>query len=1091
MEASAIVESLARSSGALSPGDIRQMFRVCEAGKETLATAALRLVSRAQGAPMLNSKSADGTPITVVSRTQEALPSGKKVHRAGRTCEEFLVKNQFLRTVLPTGECFSKVMLQDPLPLANGKAADKIFQACLKDWRSLRQLGHSGCAIEHYAFDRCGITFYEKAWRQWHAMSGPTHDALSPGLPAGIFRLTEFVVVTPCAVHDANNAFKWALASRFDNKDLLRDAYICAESLRNSWAAITTNLCEWIALRLSFAEEMTMEGILEWAELWTSLSVEPETVEVLSSTLQLRFQDGRLWVAKSVQDDPASVSTIAAALQATWRFTRWTESRFLSVGASSRTLVAGLLTGIEDLVNFIQSHAKASMYYLGGFKRMQGEVKLFIVEAAVVSRVTEGALLSLLDDPRVCNTYEDLWRSVSEEMLWIAQLSMSTWSKLASAGGTRAATLRSECIAAAHVSKHFFWRRVLEPAGQRPWALARGDVRQNLESLREEVDMPSEAMTQQLWLLLQSDFPVQLLIRTVQLLQDVGWTTLPVEQQHGSVASLRRLHPEYGTATLTARALVLMLRRLLPSQSREERELARLSQQLNRLLSKQPSKIGARQAMLSEWFGVLRARQWRDRPKPLGIETRLLTRHHVLWMKASLASKQMYALQAKRQQAEKQAAIAQDIDGVRAAKELLMTRMREEGRERKPLVMSEAAFDQEDLELFSRLLSDDAFSGKRLEARRVEAQRVPGATPSDMAAAMAAQVVPTPAETRMPAWAADVARHRDFFHNCVLVCFDASDSVTYWKVLYAVQSPFYVALTQLRLTEDFVQFGPVTRENWGLLASQRPRYAFHCNFAAHSNAACIPDRDDLAIFVLTGVRHEGGTRCVTSDFMTPLGNYIASLPEKVRAQRARAESAPQKRSKGDDDVQELPWLANLDLKLGFHASGQFVLPNDATAREAATEAQPLEEEAFEQSLRDLEVARLALKSEEDLSRDDFGTRVLGGAWLMKTKGIPFDAIQGFARTEIAKDFCGRRGLQRSVRFEYMLYGGEACGIMARAWGDRLQWLLNHELSGTTSTNTPFGPEILLQYVEPSEFAKLAVGATGKLVGRVRQIRAIP
>ena len=53
---------------------------------------------------MLTTKAADGTPITVVARTEHVLPSGQKVVRSGRHCEEHLVKRQVLRTVLPTGE---------------------------------------------------------------------------------------------------------------------------------------------------------------------------------------------------------------------------------------------------------------------------------------------------------------------------------------------------------------------------------------------------------------------------------------------------------------------------------------------------------------------------------------------------------------------------------------------------------------------------------------------------------------------------------------------------------------------------------------------------------------------------------------------------------------------------------------------------------------------------------------------------------------------------------------------------------------------------------------------------------------------------
>jgi hypothetical protein len=128
------------------------------------------------------------------------------------------------------------------------------------------------------------------------------------------------------------------------------------------------------------------------------------------------------------------------------------------------------LCGLEDLVDFISEKGSASLYYLRGFKRLRGVLKTFMAECAIVSRVTEGAMISLLEDPRVCSTYQQLWQAVSEEMLWVIGLPMPVWTILSGVAETTAIELRSSCIAAAHASMHFFWRRVLQPAGQRPWS---------------------------------------------------------------------------------------------------------------------------------------------------------------------------------------------------------------------------------------------------------------------------------------------------------------------------------------------------------------------------------------------------------------------------------------------------------------------------------------------------------------------------------------------------------------------------------------------------------------------------------------------
>ena len=88
-DASALLQKVA-ASGCLAKHDMRDATRACEVGKAVLRVAAAELVAAAHGAPILNSKSADGTPINVAVRYASVLPSGARVRRYGRAGEEFL-----------------------------------------------------------------------------------------------------------------------------------------------------------------------------------------------------------------------------------------------------------------------------------------------------------------------------------------------------------------------------------------------------------------------------------------------------------------------------------------------------------------------------------------------------------------------------------------------------------------------------------------------------------------------------------------------------------------------------------------------------------------------------------------------------------------------------------------------------------------------------------------------------------------------------------------------------------------------------------------------------------------------------------------
>jgi hypothetical protein len=228
------------------------------------------------------------------------------------------------------------------------------------------------------------------------------------------------------------------------------------------------------------------------------------------------------------------------------------------------------------------------------------------------------------------------------------------------------------------------------------------------------------------------------------------------------------------------------------------------------------------------------------------------------------------------------------------------------------------------------------------------------------------------------------------------------------------------------------------------------------------------------------------------DKASSLEEYLESLPETHGTQAKVKSKSSAQSSHVDEDVHALPWLAELDLKEGF-APPRFSPPPTSAGRVIGSEEKEevLEEALFEEVMKKLAVARMALQEEgKDLPAEDYHTRVLGGPWLMKTKGIPFDAIQGFARSQMAKEFCQSRSFQQTFRSDYNAYGSEACGTLCRSWAHRMQWLLNQENGGHVSQKDVFSKDLLQKYSEPSEFVRLADDATGKLLARVKQIRAI-
>ena len=279
----------------MDPTQRREIDVVCEAGKAVLLRGVQDLVEDANGMPMLTSKSCDGTPMSLVHRSKRTLPSGTAVRTQGRQGAEWFVKNQFVRARTPAGDWVTRVLLSEPVSLSYGKSVPAVLGACFKDWKRLRSMGHWGCSIEHYVFDRAGFSAMDRMIRQWHEEipfeNVPTHFSVD------VARLTEFTLITPCALHDSQNAFKWGFFAECSDTQMMRDIYVAIESLRNSADLLSRHMAEWVRQKMRLVPARDEGWVQQRRTLLHALSVSMETVDVLASELQLEFQDGELLVS--------------------------------------------------------------------------------------------------------------------------------------------------------------------------------------------------------------------------------------------------------------------------------------------------------------------------------------------------------------------------------------------------------------------------------------------------------------------------------------------------------------------------------------------------------------------------------------------------------------------------------------------------------------------------------------------------------------------------------------------------------------------------------------------------------------------------
>ena len=935
-------------------------------------------------------------------------------------------------------------------------------------------MGHAGIAIEHYAYDRCGIEAQERYWRKWHE-SSPMPACLSDNdISEQTLRKTELVIVTACAAHDIQNAFRWGIGKDFKDKQLVRDLYIGIDSLRNSIELLNRHMAEWIAQKLDFVPDRPYADGEYRRCLWLSLDLEAETAEILAHELQFHFEDGRIKVTEQKVGDPELIDLIIKCLQSAWKFRRFTDSRFMTAGSSCRTLLAAYLLGISDLVDMILDAPGKSPFYLGGFKRLELEEnrKIVVAKCAFISQAVEGVLIEILADPRVALRLDELWQVLAEDTKQLLEMDDRIWADIGSIVGSPAADLRDQCLRGAHVSFHFFWRRVLEPAGRLPWSLVQGDMLQNLADMAAE-PRPADPVSAKLWGLYNDGYPQQQLLDTLKLLADIPWSTLVVEQQHGTMASIHRHHPEYELNTLMGRTLLMQVRRLLPHMSEDEQQLARLRRELDKALSRQPEKQGARHAIVSQLFGHLRSRCWAnsERHVPVDMARRIISSASRILRAATIGQVHSLERTSLIRAAEARQYLNDEADRLRQERDLLLQRMGEEQQVRKPLIMSQCQLSLHDLGRIQELTSGaDSMKAKRVEVLRQQVAECPVPVADPVPQKERQRYQWTTRHPQMPAWADRIVENRDFFEDVALAVLDIGE-ITYWRFVYAVQQrPYYLGLSKLRIDPEHAPYSSVGDP---YAAPPRNRYVFHCNVADNHSAEVLAHVKEEEIFVVLGCGHIEGNRLASTSEAMPLRKWIELLPD-AEPKSPKGKKQRKRERQSEDLVELFPWASILEEREEFQPREKAHTSDEhERAPKIIDDLNELAEDVLEQTMKELDRARADITEGKHDNVDDFKVKVLGGEWTKIHKKVSFDAVQGICSGSLAIRFCDHRGLNHSKRFGKKGIDFATAAVLSRAWCHRMQFFMNEWFVKPPPKGEAFPKHVQDAYAEPTEFIRLA------------------
>ena len=175
---------------------------------------------------------------------------------------------------------------------------------------------------------------------------------------------------------------------------------------------------------------------------------------------------------------------------------------------------------------------------------------------------------------------------------------MYTWKRLSQlCDGTTPEALRSEALNNAHIATGYIDRNLWYVVDQHPYCLCHGDIRHNLELLRD-ASPQCHPMAKALQSLLKAGYePFWELVDVIKLLAIMRCSTNATEEAHASTTLMKRYHPGYFWQKVAMRAYLHIVWPLI-RQPPKDGKLRRLEIHLACLEKKQPEKANGVSALV-------------------------------------------------------------------------------------------------------------------------------------------------------------------------------------------------------------------------------------------------------------------------------------------------------------------------------------------------------------------------------------------------------------------------------------------------------------------------------------------------------------
>ena len=1013
---------------ALQRTEDRQAEMMCEVLKEFLRCKATHLVEQAKGRAILYSYGSDGTPLLVWS-TIKSTDGRSTVTRKARRGEELLIEVAFLKAVAPDGEILLAFLARDPVPLSEGKKTWHMFPPMCSFFPLVQKLGHKGIVVSHYVFDRLVQSSLQRKARQRHGLYHLQSSGSEGGVAGGLPDLLDWVASTACGNHDGQNALKWGLRLLgLDQTATHKKLWVTIASLRNSFDLIQGFIHPFVVTNLSLQPRVADYHMLY--SFWVDLGVEVETAESLAE-LGLLWVNGQLVVDRAMVETPGLVARIEHCIKAVLKLKQFSDSRWVTMGASSRQLVAGKHLGLDQLVAMIRKDKDTSDFYIHGYTEFAPDAQVYSTVAGMVCNIPDALLLELLEDSRLAKRVDAVKAVVEEEVVWLQRVPTWTWDRLAAlVEGVNGQTLRSRSLVVSQAILAFLKYRIWDEVESMPWLLCRGDIAQNIADLRDGPDA-SDHTTIKIQKLARLGWRMSVLVDGVERLGDVPWSTSAHEQGHGSAACIHKVHPGYSTRILTARAF-LHICRCLYSRPPVESIMKRTEAALARLDRKQPSKVHGKQMFLKDLQGVMAQRGTVTAASSMAA----MQQHSKLFLRLPRDRQREYQRQAELHADAREVEHELEIEHLEQQRALVKARHAQEMETTAGQIRaSNCRFTTSDWEQLHTMWSDtDRWGANKVEAMRLKSMTAPVPPQDHVKRALEDVVLIEKVEQKQPAWCNVVSKHRDLFYNSVLLVTTALGEEAF-RFLFAMQNPHVSGF--LRLTRSATALPPDYPGLKAVLSGQW-EFTFEVHWGRVVLGKDMPVASTAAVVVVPWTVLRGEFMVSDADGI-PLDDFVAGADSLPGTKDPAASSSGPKTSTSTADLPSGHGWMRKYANPGSAGSGGDPGDEDAGSAQPSARVSEMEVDEVHAAFAELEEQREELRQGQVIyAGADFKSNVLGGAWTKLNKAKAGDRVKVWAASKEAKEFSTQFFGERETSFSIRLYSMRGCNSCALLWSQRMQ-----------------------------------------------------